>query len=69
MLAHGAKYQKRAHFTNNTLFIIYITLSVCNFAPFLTIFDKSYMSLQKFELFYFSTFSKNSFARTFSRMP
>ena len=34
--------------------------------PFLTIFDKSYRALQKFELFNFWTFSKNSFARTFS---
>ena len=39
---------------------------MCNFAPFLTIFDKSYRAVQKFELFNFSTFSKNSFARTFS---
>jgi len=37
--------------------------------PFLTIFDKSYRALQKFELFNFSIVSKNSFARTFSRIP
>ena len=69
MLAHGAKYQKRASFTNNTLSIDYIILSVCNFAPFHIIFDKTNRAVQKFQLFYFSTFSKNSFARTFSRMP
>ena len=39
---------KRASFINNTLLISYIILSVCNFVPFLIIFDKTYRAVQKF---------------------
>ena len=68
MLARGGKYQERASFPNNTLFIN-LHFNIC--VQLYLILHKLWQKLQgspKIKLLYFSTFSKNSFARMFSRL-
>ena len=58
MLARCIKYQKRASFTNNTLFINYSILSVFNIGPLLIISPKILS-------FFFFNFFKRFFREDF----
>ena len=66
MLAHGAKYQSER--VSQTLPYLSVISYVCNFAPFLIIFDKTYRAAKISNFFYFLKFQKNFFT-LFSDMP